>query len=418
MSSRVKLIIILFSALILGYGLVGGMMKGVAARDDVYADLSLFTDVLNKIKQDYVETPDLQKAMTGALHGMMEALDPYSSFVDSETYQRLSRSDEETAGSPGLVISKRFGYAYVVSVIPRSPAEREGLRSGDLLESIDGRVTTQMSLWEAEQLLQGPVGTSVPVRVVRARRTEPADLNLAREELPRLEVTARIVEEGIGLLQISHFEKGAADSVSSRLKMLEASGVEGLMIDLRGTALGTLSETVKVADMFLAKGQKIVSVTDRRGKEKDHLSTVDPIVSDVPIVLLLDGSTSGVAEVFAAALQDNGVAETVGEKTNGRGSVQEVFNLEDGAALLISTQIYHRATGKPIQDQNIRNSGVMPDIRSPNEDFVSNFLFENASDDSGKFDEDFYRKLNEAIQTEQFGAGLKHIRSKVLKRAA
>jgi carboxyl-terminal processing protease len=418
MCSRIKLTIILFSALILGYGLVGGMMKGVAAKDDVYADLSLFTDVLNKIKQDYVETPDLQKAMTGALHGMMEALDPYSSFVDRETYQRLSQSREETLGSPGLVLSKRFGYAYIVSVVPRSPAEREGLRAGDLLESIDGRVTTQMSLWEAEKLLQGPLGTSVSVRVVRARRTEPSEIQLSREEMPALEVTARIVEDGIGLLQITHFEKGASDSVSSRLKMLESSGIQGLMIDLRGTALGNLSEMVKVADVFLPKGQKIVSVVDRRGKEKEHLSNIDPILSNIPIVLLVDGSTSGVAEVFAAALQDNGMAETVGEKTNGRGSVQELFNLEDGAALLISTQIYHRATGKPIQDQNIRNSGVMPDIRSPNEDFVTNFIFENASDEPGKLEEEFYRKLNDAIQTEQFGAGLKQIRSKVLKKAA
>jgi carboxyl-terminal processing protease len=418
MTSRVKLTIILFSALILGYGLVGGMMKGVAAKDDVYADLSLFTDVLNKIKQDYVEAPDLQKAMTGALHGMMEALDPYSSFVDRETYQRLSRNRDEAVGSPGLILSKRFGYAYVVSVVPRSPAEKEGLRSGDLLESIDGRVTTQMSLWEAEKLLQGPLGTSVPVRVVRARRTEPSEVRLVREELPALEVTARIVEEGIGLLQITHFEKGASESISSRLKMLESSGIQGLMIDLRGTALGDLQEMVKVADMFLPRGQKVVSAVDRRGKGKDHLAAVDPIISNIPVVLLVDGSTSGVAEVFAAALQDNGVAEAVGEKTNGRGSVQEVFNLEDGAALLISTQMYLRSTGKPIQDQNIRNSGVTPDIRSPNEDFITNFLFENASDDPGKLEDEFYRRLNDAIQTEQFGTGLKQIRSMVLKKAA
>jgi carboxyl-terminal processing protease len=426
MVGRVKLTVVLLSALVVIYGLVGGSMKRVSARETgVYTDLGVFVEVLNKVTEDYVEKPDLQRALTGALHGMLEALDPYSSFVDRATYEELTRSAAEATASPGLVLSKRYGYVYVVAVVPGSSAEREGLRSGDLVEAIGSRVTTETSLWEAERLLWGPPETKIGLRVVRARRAEPSAVELTRAIPAPQQVNARILEEGIGFLRIPDFEQGAEARVLAKLKSLRSSGVQGLLVDVRGAARGVLEEAIGVSGLFLPKGKKIVTVkgregegTVREGEGTVHLSAEDPTMAGVPIVLLINGGTSGPAEVFASALRDNDAAFAVGEKTNGQGSLQEVFSLEDGSALFISTQLYYRPSGKPIQDQNLRNSGVAPDVRAPDEDFMTNFFVENAGEDDKGFDEGFYRRLNEAVQAEQFRSGLQQIRKMVLKKAA
>jgi carboxyl-terminal processing protease len=418
MSAKVKLVVVLLSAVVVLYGLVGGTMDKVSAREGgVYGDLAVFTDVIRRVSDDYVEKPDFQKAMVGALHGMLEALDPYCSFVDRPTYEGLS--SPEGKASPGLVLSKRYGYAHIVSVLPGSPAEREGLRSGDLLESIAGKVTTNISLWEAERLLQGEPGTKVSVRAIRLRRTEASELELPREELAPQAASARILEDGIGLLKIFNFDEGTAAAVESKMKMLQSSGIKGLLIDLRGSATGSMEEAVRVVDLFMARGKKIASLKERQAKAMDFVSLGDPLIANIPVVVLASSGTSGPAELVAAALQDEHGAQIVGERTNGRGSVQQLYTLADGSALFISTGLYYRPNGKPLQDQNLRNSGVTPDVRSPDEDFVTNYYFENVSEETDKgFDDDFYRKLNSAVEAEQLRSALKEIRERVLKQAA
>lgn len=418
-SGKPKLIVISLSALIVAYGVVGVMMEKVSARDDVYKDLSIFTEVIHKVKEDYVEDPSMEKAVKGALHGLMEALDSYSSFVDAGTYQKVQEFTERYTASPGLMLSRRYGYAHVVSVVPGSPAAREGLRSGDFVESIDGKLTTQMSLLEAQSLLLGPSGSGVALHVIRGRRSAPSEVRLTREELALPGMEAKIRDEGIGLLRITHFEKGAAEEVRSKLKMLQSSGIRGLLIDCRGVAQGILEEAVAVADLFLPPGKKILAVRDRRGKEIVYWAATEPMVVGIPMVVLIDGGTSGAAEVFVAALRDHEAAETLGDRSNGQGGTREYFHLGDGSVLYISTQMHYRPNGKPLQDQSLRNSGIRPDVRSPGEDFVTNFYFDNASDDGEKnLSEDFYQKLNEAIEAEQLKAAMERIRSQVLPRAA
>ena len=395
-------------------------MEKVSARDDAYKDISIFTEVINKVREEYVEQPNMEKAMNGALHGMMEALDPYSSFVDRAVYQKIKETREQFTAQPGVILSKRYGYGYVVSVVPGSPADRAGLRTGDLVDSIDGKLTTLMSQLEAQTLMFGPAGSTLKLNLIRARgRSTPTPIELVREEPQSPEVTAKILEDGFGLLRISHFEKGAAESVLLNLKKLQSSNIRGLLVDVRGTAQGVLEEAVRVSGFFLPKGAKVVTSVDRNGKEAALFSSTDPVVSNIPVILLIDGGTSGMAEIFGAALQDHKVAEAVGEKTNGQGSSQDFFFLEDGAALFISTRIYHRVSGKPLQGQNLKNSGLMPDARSPSEDFVTNFYFDNTPEDMEKsLDEEFYQKLDEAIEKEQLNAALERARSKALKKAA
>lgn len=419
MFPKTKIVVLFFSATFVVYGLVGGMWNKVSARDDTYQDLTIFTEVLNKVREDYVEKPDLERAMSGALHGMMEALDPYSSFIDGETYQRIQQSKSELVASPGIVLSKRYGYAHIVSVVPDSPADREGLRSGDLIEAIEGQVTTRMSLWKAKKLLVGEPESSVRIRVIRGRRSEPSQIDLVRENPTFSEVGARVVESGIALLRIPHFHEKVSQVVVSKLKILGSLGMRGLIIDVRGSALGEVQEAVRVSDLFLSKGETILSLRERDGNETKFLSLNEPEVSRVPIVMLVDSGTSGAAEVLVAALRDNQITETVGEKTNGEGSLQEVFHLKDGSVLQISTKLFYRPSGEAIQAQRLRDSGVSPDVRSPSQDFVTNFYFENTDDDlRDNLGESFYRKLKDAVESEQFEEGLRRIRKQLEKKAA
>ena len=419
MFSKTKVIIISFSALFVVYGLVGGMLNRVSAKDNAYQGLKIFTDVLNKVREEYVEEPDLEKAMQGGLQGMMEALDPYSSFIDRDTYQEIQRSRGELTASPGIILSKRYGYAYVVSVVSGSPAQQRGLRTGDLLESIDGKRTSQMSLWEARKLLLGTEGSSIHLRLIRARRSAPAQIDLVRKDMPLPEVSARIVEEGIGVLSIPHFEEGVARLVAAKLKMLFSSGMKGLLVDVRGTALGSFEEAVEISDLFLPKGEKILTVSDRDGKTTEFVSLTEPLVSDVRVVLLMDRGSSGAAEVFVAALKDHNIAGTVGERTDGQGSVQDLIYLEDGSVLEILTGLFYRSTGAPIQSRKLNESGIAPEVRSPDQDFVTKFYFNNTSDEGETaLRDEFYQELNSAIRVLQFEEGLKQVRRRLLKEAA
>lgn len=338
MQERLKLSILFLSALVVAYGLIGGLLEKLTAGEDAYRDLSVFTKVLDHIQRDYVEEPDVEKALRGSLHGMMDSLDPFSSFIGRDTYQRFA--DQDYQAGAGLVLSKRYGYAYIVAVTEGSPADKNGLRSGDLIESIDGNPTVLMSLWEAERRLRGDEDTEVELRIIRSRPSKPQTVVLKRAIVELPDVAARIVENELGIVEVPDLKAGTSDLVRAKLNMLLATDVEGILIDLRGAAKGKVEEAVAVADLFLSEGVKIGKVRGRVAVGEEFVSFSSPMVTEMPIVLLVDGGTSGAAEVLTAALKDNGVAEVVGERTNGHGSTQEVFELKDGSVLLMSTKLF------------------------------------------------------------------------------
>ena len=416
MREKAKLIVLLLSSLIVGYGLIGGILQKVSAGDDTYGDLSVFTRVIDHVRRDYVQEPDMQKALNGALHGMVEALDPFCSFVDQKTYDELSERD--TRGTLGIYLSKRYGYAYIVSVSEKSPADQEGLRNGDLIESINGQSTVLMSVWEAQHRLAGPVGTEAKLRVIRSRRSEPQDLTLKRRELSAQAPTAEVVERDLGYLRIPSLAKGESKKVAAKVKMLVSAGVHGLLIDLRSTADGTLDEATVMSDLFLAPGKTIAEIKGQDRKTQVDASTSEPIVSNLPVVLLVDGGTSGPAEVFAAALKDNGIAQVVGERTNGHGSIQSEFKLGDGAKLFLSTALIVRPNNDPLQSEELRKSGIAPDLLSPERDFISSFYFENSGDDDEEhLSDDFYTRLDQAVRQEQYNAALGQLREEISRQS-
>ena len=410
-----KLAILLLSALVVGYGLVGGSMDRVAARDASYRELSLFMSVVSRVREEYVEKPVMKEALLGALHGMVEAVDPYSSYVPQTSYEAYQARVE---ASPGIYISKRYGYAYVVAVARGSPAEREGVRTGDWIESIDARKTTQMSRWEAQYLLQGPPGTEVTLRLIRARRP-PTEVRLVRETPVPEKFKAEIVKTGMGWLRIPSLTAGSAEQVRKGLRMLKSADVKGVLVDLRGVAQGEVAEAVEIAGLLLPKGSKVVTIKDRQDRSIVHATTAEPLLAGVPAVVLVDAGTSGAAEVLTAALKDHQAATVVGLKTDGRGSGLELFRLGDGSVLYLATKLYYRPSGSAIQKKKLKDSGISPDVRAPDEDFVSNFFLENVSDDpDAELGVDFYKGLEEAVRGRQFEQGLEALRGRLAKKAA
>lgn len=409
MFKKIKYTVVFLSLLLVSYGLAAGLLKMASANTDVYTSLSVFTSVLDRIQDDYVEVPDMDNVLKGAIQGMMEAVDPYSSFVDGRTYTQVMNVDRD-AGI-GVSLAKRYGYAYVVSVERGSPAWESGMRSGDLIESIGGLPTGTMSLWEAENRLKGPEGTSIDIRAIRTRMQSPLELTIAREASTDEQVSVRVLDGDIGLIRIPDFQEGTEEELAAGIKKLVTSDVQGLIIDLRDVFRGDLDEAVKAADLFLGEGNTIVTITIRDREVEVISATQGSLLPEIPQVVLVNGGTAGSAEVFIAALADNGKAKTLGNKTEGRGSIQQKLPLESNAFLFLSRELLVRPNGDPIQNRSFRESGIKPDKISPERDFVTDFTIENGP--QGVDEElgvDFFRKLDRAIEEEQLETAKEFVR--------
>ena len=390
----------------------------LSAEDDTYEQLEMFTTVLSRLKAEYVENPDLEQGINGDLLGMIEAIDPFSSFVEKEIFSVLS-DREESEASPGLILSKKYGYAYVVSVFPGSSADKLGLRTGDILESVENRVTTVMSLWEARNRLRGSQGTDVTIRVVRPRRSQPTKMVLKRELIEPGEVQATLIDDGIGLLSVPNFSYGVSEKVRSKIGLLLSMDVQGILVDLRGNSTGVITEAVRVADLFLEQDKLIAKVVTREATHEEFRSVEKNMIGNRFLGLLINGGTSGPAELFSAALMDNKDVVSVGLRTNGLGSIQEKFEIGEGSVVFLGTRLIMRPNGKPLKGKTDNSSGLLPRTRSPRQNFITNFYFENAVDEMGEDKlERFYQELDKAIGQEQLEAGLEEMRKGILKKAA
>lgn len=411
MAERVKFLVLLVSTLIVAYALVGGLLPQVVGQEETYQDLSLFSAVLDHVRRDYVEEPDLNESLRGAIEGMVEALDPYAGFVAAEVYRELQ---EPGQGDVGLIVSKRYGYAYVVAVTPGSPAEKIGLRTGDLLEAVEGRSTALMSAWEVQRRLRGHEGSEVALKVIRARRSEPQEVSLTRCRIEPRPPEGKLLEEDIGMLRIPSFHKGAAAEAEKAIRDLLERGAKALLIDLRSTAVGSLEEAVHLADAFLPAGETIVELRGKGGERKVLSSSRPPLVEEIPVAILIDGGTSGPAEVFAAALRDHGAATLIGERTDGRGVVVRERVLQDGSLLMLPVEVMVRPSGELISAKELRKAGLEPDVEIPGRDFVSNFYFDHIDDESGdELSDEFYAELDAAVKGEQLREAMSLLREKI-----
>lgn len=362
MNRLTKLVIVLLSLLVLSY--VGlGYLLGQTRAERAYRPLTVFTEVLQHIQQDYVEDPNMQLVTSSALRGLLEALDSNSSYLSPAEYAEYrKRSQNGPKGRTGAILSKRFGYVVIVSVLPESPAERAGLRYGDLVESIEGFTTREMSIEQAEMLLAGEPGTNAKLSVVRRAGSESQTITVGRavlasprlvaEPIPTVEPGA---EANYAYLRIPSFDAGRTEAVRDALVALERRGARRLVLDLRDTASGDPREAIATARLFLTNGM-IGSLRGQTVSTQEYAAEPGRVVWSHPVAVLISNSTSGAAEILAAALAETARGQTFGARSFGTASEQKLIPLEDGAAIVLTVAKYYSPGGTSIPDHGVTPS--------------------------------------------------------------
>ena len=372
MSNKIKAAILVPSAAVLIFTMVGGLDAVRASNNDgAYRQMTVYSEVLSRVRSEYVEEPNIPAVTDGALHGLLESLDSNSSYLSAAQYKEYKAHKNDSKGEIGAAVSKRFGYASVISVIPGGPADKAGIQSTDIFEAIEGKSTREMSLAEIRNLLSGQPGSNINVSVVRARRAEPEKVAITRNTVTIPPVAEKMIEEGIGDVQVDALTKGKSQEVAAKIKEAQKAGAKKLILDLRNCAEGDEAEGVAVANLFLNHGT-IAYLQGQKYPKEDFNADPAKAVTTLPTVVLVNKGTAGAAEIVAAALMENARADVVGDKTFGDGSVQKVIDLPDGSAIILSIAKYYSPRGKAIQDTavtpNVLVAGTDEDSAVPDED--------------------------------------------------
>ncbi|MGB6484624.1 MAG: S41 family peptidase [Candidatus Acidiferrales bacterium] len=371
MSSFWKKTVIVLSVLVFAYVAVG-YVKGKTS-DKSYASLTVYSEVLQYIQDDYVDDPDVHKVTSGALHGLLDSLDPQSAYLSPLEYVDYQKKiDDKTRGEVGAFLSKRFGYVVVVSVLPDSPAQKAGLLDGDLLESIAGFSTTQMSIGQAEVLLTGDPGQTVKCEVIRRGKQEPFDVTMSYAKLQPPHLLQEQMQDGIAYLRVAAFDSDTTRQIRDKLQQFQHQGAKKLILDLRGSASGADSEGIATAQLFLPSGT-IATLQGQTMAAQTFSADPSKVVWKQPMTVLISNGTAGPAEILAAAIADNHRGDTVGETTFGTASQQKVITLDDGAALILTVANYFTPGGKSIPKEGVAptvevNPQTVSDVAQLNQD--------------------------------------------------
>ncbi|HVW78496.1 MAG TPA: S41 family peptidase [Alloacidobacterium sp.] len=356
----VLLVVVVFLG---GFGLSG--VRAGTQSDGAYRQMGVYEEVLHKIQSDYVVEPNIGDVTSGALHGLLESLDPDSSYLTPAEYASYkSRAGEGTA-QVGLNVSKRSGYATVVSVMPGSPAEREQIQDGDVIVAIGDQPTSKMSLAMIRLLLAGKPGTDVTFSLVRLNRgrSEPDKLTLTRTTVAVPNMSEQEYENSsILYLKPVVLTKERVDDIESRLRAMSKDGNKKVILDLRDVVQGDEAQAVRLANAFLQSGT-IASLEGQKVAKQTFTADPSKFITSAPLAVLVNHGTAGPGELVAAAILDNKRGDVVGDRTFGEGSVQKTIELPDGAAVILSVAKYESPSGKKIQDEAVTpNVIVGPNI--------------------------------------------------------
>ncbi len=362
MNKKVKALVIFLSCVIVFYAVVGGLIGKETRQDGAYKQLQVFSEVLLRIRNDYVEEPNMKMVSEGALRGVLESLDPYSSYLTPQEVAQMQGPSSKEKGDIGLEISKRFGYINVVTTVPKSPADRAGLVTGDIVEAINGVSTRDVSVQQAGMFFRGPVGATVTLSVLRGQRTDPIKVDVIREVVQKPTVESRMMDQDVGYMRVAELTPGKSAELKKTIENLERQGAKKLVLDLRNMASNNLDEAVEVANLFLDHGT-IVSVEGQKFAKKVYVAEKSKAVTELPLAVLINRGSASDAEVIAAAILENNRGEVIGERSYGIGSVQKMIPLEDGAAIILSVAKYFTPSGRLIEnDRDPSKSGITPSV--------------------------------------------------------
>jgi carboxyl-terminal processing protease len=353
------------SVLLLLLTVWGSLRSNVRAdqqKDGAYQEMEVYSEVLNKIQNDYVVDPNMSNVTVGALHGLLESLDSDSSYLTPAEYKLYKQHLSEGTAQVGLNVSKRYGYATVVSVVPGSPADKEQIQDGDLIEAIGDQSTRELSLAMIRLLLEGPTGTNVTISVVRPRKPEPDKVTMSRGNVPVPALSDSLYENAsILYIKPNALTKDRVNEIESKLKGLgkgDNKETKKVLLDLRDVAVGDEPQGIRLANFFLQSGT-IATLSGQKYPSETFTAEKSKFLTSVPLVVLVNHGTSGPGELAAAAILGNKRGDVVGDRTFGEGSVQKTMELPDGSALILSVAKYSAPDGKKIQDDAVQPNVVV-----------------------------------------------------------
>ena len=395
MNSLTKKIVIGVSVLVIAY-VAAGYMLGKSSNDSAFRALTVYSEVLDHIQRDYVDDPNMHAVTNGSLHGLLDSLDPQSAYLSPLEYKDFK---EKTASNPpadsGLALTRRFGYIGVIAVLPDSPAAKIGLRIGDILEKIAGFTTSQMAIDQANLLLKGQPGTTVPLSVIRRGKAEPQDMTIT---LAKLAPSKLIVEDklqgDVAYLRVTDFDAGSSKQIRERLVQLQKAGAKKLVLDLRDCAVGDDLEGIATAQLFVQSG----TITTLKGQTVTAVvSAADPtkVAWTQPVAVLIGNGTAGAAEIVASAIADNKRGSTVGDRTYGTASQQKLIGMDDGSALILTVANYFTPANK-----NIATDGVAAtvEVRPSVEDLLAQSTEKETPMPSAAIDDPVVKKALDILQ--------------------
>lgn len=359
--------------------------EGTADRAELYSQIQLFSDSIALIQSNYVDEVEPQTLIYGALSGMLKALDPYSQFMDPDTYNEMKVETEGEFGGLGIEISIRDNILTIIAPIDGTPAYKAGLEAGDKIVKIDDETTRDITLIDAVKKLRGEPGTKVDLTILREEERRLFDVTITRDIIKIASLKeAKVLEDGIGYIRIVEFQDGTEEELEKSLKELEKKGIKSLILDLRNNPGGLLNSAVAVSNKFLDANKTIVTT---KGRRENHVMEFKARPKKnyytYPLVVIVNGGSASASEIVAGAIQDNNRGVVIGTKTFGKGSVQTVVPLSDGSALRITTAKYFTPNGT-----SIINDGIQPDIiveqkefKVPDKKDKAEKIFENLDED-------------------------------------
>ncbi|MBC8519393.1 MAG: S41 family peptidase [Gammaproteobacteria bacterium] len=382
MKTKARDLLILLTGLILGISLA--VERSVLAEREEGAvvplpldELRAFSEAFSNIKNSYVEDVSDEELLNNAIKGMVSGLDPHSSYLLPEAHDELQVSTTGEFGGLGIEVGMEDGFVKVISPIDDTPAQRAGMQAGDLIIRIDGTAVQGITLGDAVKKMRGKVGTKIELTVVRKGEDQALTVNIIRDVIKIRSVKSRTLEDGFGYVRISQFQMRTGENLEKAIKKLikenDGEDLNGLVLDLRNNPGGVLSAAVTVADAFLTDG--LLVYTDGRVKDSkiEFEADSDDIMNGAPLVVLVNSGSASASEIVSGALQDHKRAVIMGTKTFGKGSVQTILPMREGAALKLTTARYYTPSGRSIQAE-----GIAPDIE------LSNIKIEKSDKDKKK----------------------------------
>jgi carboxyl-terminal processing protease len=343
----------------LGVNAHGVRAAGDAAQQGAYNQINVYGEVLQHIQSDYVEVPDIPQVTNGALRGLLESLNADSSYLTPADYKSY-KDNRGGKAQVGLNVSKRYGYATIISVVPGSPADKASLTDGDIIEAIGAQDTRDLSLALIQLLLEGAPGTELHIAVIRPHKAEPEKMTLNRVVVSEPPVAETLYENSsILYLKPMDIDHEHVQQVESKLRAMNKAGNKKILLDLRDVAAGDTDEAVRLANFFISSGTIATLEGQKFPKQTFTADPAKTINATAPLVVLINRGTSGPAEVVAAAIQDDKRGQLVGEKTFGEGSLQKTFDLPDGGAIILSIAKYASPSGKQFEDDAVTPGTVV-----------------------------------------------------------